>query len=305
MGGASPKRASTVDGYVLKRLYAKYKEGKLGRIGTERLTEPVHLNLLALFVALFGSFRAKVNFDLIIRQQNAFPILHAADKARQAALKRLSIVEFGVANGAGLINMCKIAASVEKATGVGFDIYGFDTGAGLPPAIDYRDHPEEFQGGDFPMDFEPLRRQLPANAHLFIGDVGETIPVLLDRLGPEAPLAYASLDFVYYSSSRRALEVFKAADARKYMPMVTLYLDDIDVEGSNPWCGELLAVNEFNQENALRKISPFTQLRAKRVFKNASWIDKTYVVHVLDHPTRSVGTSKRTTSAVIKNEYLA
>src|SRR5215813_13419759 len=141
MGGASPKRASTVDRYVLKRLYAKYKEGKLGRIGTERLTEPIHLNLLAFFVALFGSFRAKVNFDLIIRQQNAFPILHAADKARQAGLKRLTIVEFGVANGAGLINMCRIAASVEKTTGVGFDIYGFDTGAGMPAAIDYRHHP--------------------------------------------------------------------------------------------------------------------------------------------------------------------
>jgi hypothetical protein len=301
---AAPGRAATLDRYVLKRLYAKYKERKLGPIAAERLTEPLHLNLLSVFVALFGSFRAKVNFDLIVRQQNAFPMLHAANKAREAGLKRVSVVEFGVANGAGLVNMCKIAASVEKETGIGFDLYGFDTGKGLPSPGDYRDHPEEFQGGDFPMDCDRLRRALPPNAHLLIGDVGETIPSFLARLSPKAPLAYVSLDFVYYSSSSRALELFKG-DPRKYLPMITLYLDDIGIEASNPWCGELLAVNEFNQENALRKIAPFTMLRARRLFKNASWIDKTHVVHVLDHPMRSAGAAKRDAHAVIKNEYIA
>jgi hypothetical protein len=41
------------------------------RIFLERLTEPVHLNLLSLPVLLFGSYRAKIAWDLIIRQQYA------------------------------------------------------------------------------------------------------------------------------------------------------------------------------------------------------------------------------------------
>src|SRR4051812_41346524 len=41
---------------------------KWRRILQERLTEPVHLNLLSLFVLLFGSYRAKIAWDLVIRQ---------------------------------------------------------------------------------------------------------------------------------------------------------------------------------------------------------------------------------------------
>ena len=36
--------------------------------------------------------------------------------------------EFGVAGGAGLVNLERIAELVEQKTGVGIDIYGFDTG---------------------------------------------------------------------------------------------------------------------------------------------------------------------------------
>ncbi len=40
------------------------------RIFRERLSEPVHLNLLALPVALFGSFELKIYFDLVIRSHD-------------------------------------------------------------------------------------------------------------------------------------------------------------------------------------------------------------------------------------------
>ena len=33
----------------------------------DRLAEPIHLNLISIFVQLFGSFRAKVAFDLVER----------------------------------------------------------------------------------------------------------------------------------------------------------------------------------------------------------------------------------------------
>ena len=88
--------ASVIDGYLLSRLT---RQSRRNRLVTERLTEPLHLNLASLFVALFGSFRAKVDHDLIVRQQFAFPILHAADKAREQGLKSITIAEFGEGSG--------------------------------------------------------------------------------------------------------------------------------------------------------------------------------------------------------------
>lgn len=289
--------ASLVNRYVVKRLA---RPSRRNRIVTERLTEPLHLNLAAAFVALFGSFRNKVNHDLIIRQQYAFPILHAADKAREAGLKKLTLVEFGVANGAGLLNMCRIAVSVTRETGIAFEIFGFDTGHGMPPAIDYRDHPEMFQQNDFPMDAERLRAALPPFAHLVLGSVGETVPAFLPTLRADAPLAFVSMDLDYYSSTKQALEIFKGKP-EGYMPAVLLYLDDTVIETANPWCGELLAVNEFNTENGLRKVALFPMLRTRRLFKNPRWIDQIYLVHVLDHPARAP--KLRRPSHVIPNEY--
>ena len=85
--------------------------------------------------------------------------------------------------------------------------------------------------------------------------------------------------------------------------MVPVYLDDIGVDGSNPWTGELLAVDEFNRENALRKIAPFTLLRSRRVFKNTQWIDRMFAAHVHDHPLRSPR-HKRAKAWLLGNEYL-
>jgi hypothetical protein len=292
--------ASVLSAYVLKRLFQR---NRLRKVATERLTEPLHMNFLSLLVALFGSFRAKVDFDLIVRQQYAFPILHAADMARAAGLRRVTLVEFGVASGAGLLNMCKIARSVAQSTGVEFDVVGFDTGRGMPPALDYRDHPEGFQEGDFPMDQARLGAALPSFARLVLGDIDETVPGFLGELSAEAPLAFVSVDVDYYSSAKKALEVFKAAPT-KYLPTVTVYLDDIVFESANPWCGELLAVREFNGENTVRKIAPFPMLRVHRLFKNAQWIEQIYVAHILDHPRRSPA-HRRAVAAVIDNEYIA
>ena len=294
---ARSPRAAVIDRYLLSRLS---RQSRRSRLITERLTEPLHLNIASLFVAFFGSFRAKVDHDLIVRQQFAFPLLHAADKARELGLKSLTIAEFGVANGAGLLNMCKIAASVTRSTGVEFRVFGFDTGTGLPPAADYRDHPEIFQQNDFPMDVARLKAMLPPCAELVIGHVADTVPGFLSQLTPSSPLAFVSMDLDYYSSTKPALEVF-TGKAENYMPAVLLYLDDTVIETANPWCGELLAVNEFNEEHASRKIAPFPMLRARRLFKNSRWIDQIYLVHVLDHPWRTPRLNRA--SHVIPNEY--
>src|SRR3954451_13561359 len=136
---------------------------RVRRILLERLTEPLHLNLLAIPVLLFGSYRTKIAWDLVIRQQYAYGILKAADLAREQGLSNVTVLELGVATGAGLMNMATIAERVSAETGVSIAIHGFDGGAGLPPALDYRDHPDLYGEGDYPMDFEGLQRILPPN----------------------------------------------------------------------------------------------------------------------------------------------
>src|SRR6516225_7599284 len=48
----------------------------------------------------------------------------------RVGIKTVSLVEFGVASGAGLTNIVEIAKKVTRCTGVEFTIYGFDTGQG-------------------------------------------------------------------------------------------------------------------------------------------------------------------------------
>ncbi len=145
------------------------------RIFQERLSEPLHLNVLSLFVAAFGGFRARVAHDLVIRHHHAYAILRCADLARSQGLKEVTLVEFGVAAGAGLLNICRIAEAVTRETGVSFRVIGFDTGKGMPPPASYRDHPELYREGDFPMNAEGLRAALPPYARLVLGDIAATV----------------------------------------------------------------------------------------------------------------------------------
>jgi hypothetical protein len=279
------------------------KRNTLRRLCYERLTEPIHLNLLSLFVAAFGSFRRKVEFDLVTRHSHAFSLLQAADNAKLLGLKSVTALEFGVASGAGLLNICEIARRVTGATGIAFRIAGFDSGAGLPPPRDYRDHPEYYREGDYPMNHDALRQLLPANAELLLGNLQNTIPAFLERLTDESPIGFVSIDVDYYWSTKEALRIF-ADRPEKYLPTTTIYLDDVTAEGHNPWCGELLPIHEFNDESELRKICKFNFLRNNRLFKNASWIDHIYTLHVFDHYGRGVAHGSREVS-YLDNPYLS
>ncbi len=286
--------------YSLRRLF---NPGQLRKVLVERATEPLHLNLLSAIVAVCGTYRAKVDFDLVVRQQYAFPILYAADQARKYGYETVTVIEFGVAGGAGLLNLCRIAERTLKATGIKFRVVGFDTGKGMPPPVDYRDLPESFQEGDFPMDEQRLKQALPAFAELILGDIAETIPPFLRSLRSDAPIGFVAVDVDYYSSAKKALSVL-GGSAGVYLPIVLVYLDDIGVDGSNPWTGELLAVNEFNRRHKLRKIAPFTLLRSRRIFKNTQWIDRTFAAHIHDHALRSAGRHRRRARQILPNEYI-
>lgn len=273
------------------------------RIARERLAEPLHLNIASLFVAMFGSLRSKIYFDLVPRQANAFALLTAADQARKRGVSRVTVIEFGVANGAGLLNLSGVASRITKETGVEFSVVGFDTGTGMPPPRDYRDHPEFYRQGDFPMQRpDELRARLPAGADLVVGDIAETVPAFVAKLTPDAPLAYVVVDVDYYWSTVSCVEVL-TGDPELYLPTTIMYLDDIQYAGHNRWQGELLAVEEFNEQHEHRKITPYNFLRASRLFKRPVWIEHLYTLHVLDHPSRTVD-QPDSEPVVLKNPYL-
>lgn len=256
------------------------------RIFLQRLTEPLHLNLLSLAVAAFGTYRAKVSFDLVLRQHYAFGTLWAADRARNANLRSVTVVEFGVGEGTGLINLCKIAKRTSAITGIDVKVVGFDTGTGMPPPVDYRDHPDLYRAGDYAMDYARLRQAVPASAKLVLGPLATTVPAFLAEVTGGSPIGFVIVDVDYYSSSKDALALLDDGYPVKYLPISLLYLDDVLEENHNDWCGELLAVREFNDSHTMRKLQRDRFLKHWRVFKNAVWLDQSYLVHVLDHPKR-------------------
>ena len=287
-------------GYLLQKLQHK---DVWERILRERLTEPLHLNCLSLLVWALGSYRAKIAFDLVVRQWNAYGILKAADHAKALGIRRVSVVEFGVAAGAGLMNMAEIARRVTRMTGVQFSLYGFDTGQGMPAPTDYRDHPDLYQQGECGMDVVALRKALPANAQLVLGDLSDTVGPFIRSLSPREPIGYVSVDVDYYSSTVSALRLL-TAHPEKYLPVTIMFFDDINDERHTSACGELLAIEEFNRAHQLRQIEAYRFLENSRVFRRADWIKHMYCLHVLDHPHRSTRSREALPKVRIENPYL-
>jgi hypothetical protein len=273
------------------------------RVLLERLTEPLHLNLLAVGAGLFGTFRQRVNCDLVVRQHNAYSILSAADRALHYGIDSITIIEFGVAAGAGLINMCQIAARVSKATGVQIKVVGFDTGLGMPPPEGFRDHPELYQEGDFPMNFGALRAKLPPNGELILGHLQDTVAEFRDtQLKASAPLAYVVIDVDYYSSTVDALKIFDGP-AEAYLPLTLIYLDDVALDHHNRFAGEELALSEFNDAHPFRKGVRHDFFESSRIFRRAPWLKHIYFMHVMDHPIRARGVN-RAAPIVLHNPHL-
>lgn len=244
-------------------------------------------------VQQFGTFREKVRFDLVPRPNYAFGLLAAADMARFAGVKKLIAIECGVAEGYGLLNLCEVAAMVTNETGIEFEIIGFDTGTGLPPLSDYRDHPEIWMEGDFPTtDRAALADQLPDNADIIWGDVKDTIPAYLSLINADAPIGFVSIDVDIYRSTRDALKLFTGAP-ELCLPVTIAYFDDtlgspqrIGSMFRNRWAGQLLAIDEFNATHEKRKIDIIRTLKYRRPLDKEQWLDQIYAIHMLDHKLR-------------------
>src|SRR5260370_3737532 len=78
------------------------------------------------------SIRTQAAWEMHSYPGYLFGVLAAADEALEEGVKEMSVIEFGVAGGNGLIALERFAAAVEKETGVRIAVFRFDSGAGLP-----------------------------------------------------------------------------------------------------------------------------------------------------------------------------
>ncbi|GLS42676.1 hypothetical protein [Methylobacterium brachythecii] len=225
----------------------------------------------------------QVRYDAIDRPQFAYGIYQAARQAKALGYDAMSVLEFGVAGGNGLLAMENVAAVIGAHLGIRIDAYGFDTGQGMPPALDHRDAPFIWRSGQFRMDFEALAARL-TTARLVIDDVEAGLKRFVKDMRP-APIGFISFDMDYYSSTRKALALCDEGHDL-FLPRPFFYFDDIVGDDSELHCefiGELLAIREFNDAHPAMKIAPIHGLAAKRVVPD-HWHVKTFVLHRFEHP---------------------
>lgn len=250
-----------------------------------RLSYPLHLDFLCCMSFLFGGVRSKVKYDNYRLAHYAFGVYEGAKRAKDLGLPEITVIEFGVANGRGLMAMALYAGKVEKCLGIKINVLGFDSGEGMPKTEGYKDHPELYATGDFPLqNREKLLSILPGNTKLVIMDLINSN--WADHVN--SPVAFMSVDVDYYSSTIAILNHLDRIKSDLLLPNILTYFDDVQLPNHNPYQGELLAIEEFNKSNNLRKIVNYSKvLRTTRRLKNALWINQIFQLHVLDHKVRN------------------
>ena len=116
-----------------------------------------------------------------LRANYLYGVLHAARLANVLGIPAISVLEFGVAGN----DSCPREGEdrclrPEEAFGVSIDVYGFDSGRGLPKPTDFRDCPNLFLEGQFPLDEARLLPSLePGDLILGLVTV-EQVPEFVD-----------------------------------------------------------------------------------------------------------------------------
>ena len=242
---------------------------------------PFRLVARALLPYLRPSIETRSTWELSARPHYLLGIFEAAKQAKKQGVPEISVIEFGVAGGNGLVAMQEEAASVEQATGIRIQVFGFDSGgSGLPQLIgDYRDHPDAWQAGDFAMDEPQLRRRLMPRTTLILGNVRDTVPSFF-LTAQRPPIGFVSFDLDLYSSTSDALKIFTVPGSRMLWN-TPLYFDDINFVFNHRWAGEFLAISEFNDANDDIKIDRWYGVRNGRPFPERGIFDKMFIAHNL------------------------
>lgn len=209
----------------------------------------VPVGIISRWMAFYKSFLADGRIPG--KKGYAVAIMHAADVAQRKGYKEISVLEFGVAGGTGLVLAQKYAEQTARLTGIRIQVYGFDSGAGLP-ALKNGDSLTGWIEGDYPMDIDLLLPQLKS-ARLVLGEIEETTKTFFKDYSP-APIGAVFVDTDIYSSAVSILNFMRQGDAH-FLPIVQMWFDDV-FEGEDEFHGENLAIKEFNNSSEYIKIAP-------------------------------------------------
>ncbi|MDR1321133.1 MAG: hypothetical protein LBK56_06865 [Gracilibacteraceae bacterium] len=206
----------------------------------------VPVDIFARWQAFYKEYQAAHRLQ---RPYYAEPIMQAAELARAKGCDEISVIEFGVAGGTGLLLAELYARETERLTGVKIQTYGFDRGDGLPE-ITACDLSSPWVKGDFPMELRKLQNQLQ-RSKLILGDITDTCKTFFDKYAP-APIGAMFVDVDLYEPTVAILDMLLASDDF-FLPTVYMYFDDIRI---GDCLGELLAVKDFNAKSKNSKITP-------------------------------------------------
>ena len=238
--------------------------------------------LIRLVRSNFVKFKlsTSVKYNLNERPKYLYCMYNSALLAKKLGHKRISVIEFGVAGGNGIMFIEKYSERIFKELGIEIEIYGFDLGEGLVEPQDYRDLPYWFKKNLYKMDIEKLNSKIK-KTKLIIGDVKNTIKDFFKKYNP-APISAIFNDLDYYSSTKNSFEIFNIGDHQYFLPRVFCYFDDVmgtekEMYGVNT--GELLAIEEFNKQNNKKKI----HLNQNLLRTNYSYRFQIYYYHDFNH----------------------
>lgn len=254
----------------------------LDKIGGFLLAYPLRTILITLIKKskIFG-YEKLVKIGALERPHYGYCVYHAAMLAKNLGIQKISVLELGVAGGNGLINLEYHAQQVTKCLHIDIDVYGFDTGEGLPDYLDYRDLPYSWKKGFYDMDVQKLKKRLKT-AKLILGDIKNTIDVFFKEYNP-APIGAIMFDLDFYSSTNAALDMFDA-DEKYFLPRIFCYFDDVcgsEIELFNDFTGERLAISEFNQTHKTMKLAKAYHLLSKKIV--IPWYHRIWIFHNFEH----------------------
>ena len=249
-------------------------------------TWPVPLRTLLLRKLLrrwpLGSYSTRLGLSAVDRPAYGWCTYYAAKEARALGYKSMTVVEFGVAGGNGLVNLCQHKRDIQKELGIEILVVGFDSGTGLPASQDSRDLLYFWPSGSFEMDRAALEKCIAGQADLVLGDVATTVESWRPR--EDAPLGAIMFDLDFYTSTMAAFGVLLQSNI---LPRVWCYFDDIRGYPGNAYTdsiGEREAIKQFNRAPKRQDLND--HLSPAYVFKGLPmepWHADIYLYHRLSH----------------------
>ena len=203
--------------------------------------KPLRVALLKYLSLKFKQFRP--HYETIL--------LETCLEAIKLGYKEVTVLELGVAGGNGIISLEKYKKKIETLYNLKINVYGFDSGKGIPFSNSEFDLPFHWKQGDFKTNQKKLEQI--TTSKIIYGDIKDSVDEFI-KCEPKNIIAIF-FDMDLYTSTKNFLNQIDKLQG--YLcPRVYCYFDDIF--NPNHWInkhvGEQLAIEEFNSEKKNLKI---------------------------------------------------